>query len=92
MWETYQGMDRRRAYESLKHNPKNVRFDDLCRAAETFGFFLRGGKGSHRVYVRQGVTELLNFQNVGGKAKPYQVRQLLKVIESCNLLEDDDAA
>ena len=45
MWERYRGMDRRRTYESLKHNPKNVRFDDLCRAAETFGFFLRGGKG-----------------------------------------------
>ena len=85
-------MDRRRAYENMKHNPKNVRFDDLCRTAEAFGFLFRGGKGSHRVYVRQGVMEILNFQNVGGKTKPYQVRQLLKVIESYNLLEDDDAA
>ncbi len=36
--------------------------------------------------------EILNFQNVGGKAKPYQVRQLLKVIEDYCLLEDEDAA
>lgn len=84
-------MERRQVYENLKRNPKNVRFEDLCRAAETFGFRFRGGKGSHRVYVRQGVAELLNFQSVGGKAKPYQVRQLLKVIEDYSLLEDEDA-
>lgn len=91
MYERGRGMERRQVYESLKRNLKNVRFEDLCRAAEAFGFRFRGGKGSHRVYVRQGVAELLNFQNVGGKAKPYQVRQLLKVIEDHNLLEDEDA-
>lgn len=84
-------MERREAYENLKHNPKNVRFEDLCRVAEAFDFLFRGGEGSHRIYVRQGVMEILNFQNVGGKAKPYQVRQLLKVIEDYNLLEDEDA-
>jgi hypothetical protein len=31
---------------------------------------------------------MLNFQNVKGKAKPYQVRQLIKVIEKYNLLEE----
>jgi len=31
---------------------------------------------------------MLNFQNVGGKAKPYQVRQLIKVIKKYNLLEE----
>ncbi|MDV2482600.1 type II toxin-antitoxin system HicA family toxin [Methanoculleus sp. Wushi-C6] len=85
-------MERRQAYENLKRNPKSVRFEDLCRAAEAFGFRFRGKKGSHRIYVREGVAEILNFQNVGGKAKPYQVRQLLKVIENYNLLEDEDAA
>ena len=64
MWETYQGMDRRQTYENLRHNPKNLRFEDLCRVAEAFGFLFRGGKGSHRIYVRQGVMEILNFQNV----------------------------
>ncbi len=76
-------------YEKLKSNPKNVRFEELCKAAELFGFRFRGGKGSHRVYVREGIKEILNFQNVKGKAKPYQVRQLLKVIEKYNLLEED---
>ncbi len=76
-------------YEKLKNNPKNVRFEELCKAAEIFDFKFRGGKGDHRVYVREGVKEILNFQNVKGEAKPYQVRQLLKVIEKYNLLEEE---
>jgi len=69
----------------LENNPKNVRFTELCRAAEAFGFQGRGGKGSHRIFVRDGIPEMLNFQNVKGKAKPYQVRQLIKVIKKYNL-------
>jgi hypothetical protein len=85
-------MDRRETYEYLRHNPKNVRFEDLWRAAEAFGFHSKGGKVSHTVYVRDGIPDILNFQNVHGKAKPYQVRQLLKIIEHYTLLEDEDAA
>lgn len=38
--------------------------------------------------MHDGVEELLNFQNVGGKAKPYQVKQLIKIIEKYNLVEE----
>ena len=82
-------MTKKEIYEKLKSNPKNVRFEELCKTAELFGFRFRGGKGSHRIYVRKGIKEILNFQNVKGKAKPYQVRQFLKVIEKYNLLEED---
>ena len=81
-------MTRRDLYDEFKRNPKNVRFEDVCRAAETFGFRFRGGKGSHRIYVRPGVRELLNFQNENGKAKAYQVKQFLKIIEQYSLLEE----
>ena len=54
-------MDRKKIYGELKTNPKNVRFEVLCRAAELFGFMLRGGKGSHRIYVKDGAREMLNF-------------------------------
>ena len=74
--------------EELKRNPKNVRFERLCKIAEAFGFRFRGGKGSHRVYVREGVKEILNFQDVSGKAKPYQVRQFVKIAEKYGLTED----
>lgn len=76
-------------YDELKHNPKNVRFETLCRAAEQFGFSYRGGKGSHRGYSKEGVRQLLNFQSVKGKAKPYQVKQFLKIVEQYKLLESD---
>jgi len=31
----------------------------------------------------------LNFQNVEGKAKPYQVRQFIKIVEKYYLVEED---
>jgi predicted RNA binding protein YcfA (HicA-like mRNA interferase family) len=82
-------MKKSRLFEELKKNPRNIRFERLCNIAEAFGFSFRGGRGSHRIYVRDDVYELLNFQNVGGKAKPYQVRQLIKVIEKHGLLEEN---
>ena len=88
--ETMGRKAREELYRKLKRNPKDVRFAELCRAAELFGFKLRGSKGSHRIYVREGIRELLNFQDVKGKAKPYQVRQFLKVVEKYNLLEAED--
>ncbi|MCL0040237.1 type II toxin-antitoxin system HicA family toxin [Thermodesulfovibrionales bacterium] len=83
-------MDKKKIYKELKRNPNNVRFEMLCRAAELFDFRFRGGKGSHRIYVKDGVREMLNFQNVKGKAKPYQVKQFLKIIERYKLLEEED--
>ena len=47
-------MGKKEAYWELKRNPKDVRFAMLCRAAELFGFRFRGGRGSHRIYVRDG--------------------------------------
>ncbi|MHA1364431.1 MAG: type II toxin-antitoxin system HicA family toxin, partial [Candidatus Freyarchaeota archaeon] len=64
--------------------------EKLCRIVEIFGFRFRGGRGSHRIYVRDGINEMLNFQNVGGKAKPYQVKQFIKIVEKHNLLEEGD--
>jgi hypothetical protein len=81
-------MKKKERYEELKRNPKDVRFETLCQTAELFGFKFRGGKGSHKIFVKEGIKELLNFQNVGGKAKPYQVKQFLKIVEKHNLLEE----
>lgn len=81
-------MTNRRTYEKLKKNPADVRFEELCKAAESFGFKHKGSKGSHRTYVREGIMELLNFQEVKGKAKPYQVRQFIKIIDKYGLLEE----
>jgi len=68
-------VNKNQVLEHLKKNPKNIRFEKLCKIAEDFGFKFRGGKGSHRIYIKAGINEMLNFQNVNGKAKPYQVKQ-----------------
>jgi len=78
-----------RIIEELRRNPKNVRFEHLCNLVQRFGFRFRGGKGSHRIFVREGVEELLNLQNAGGKAKPYQVRQFIKLVDKYNLQEEE---
>lgn len=62
-------------------NPKGVRFEDACKAAELIGFTNKGGQGSHRAFARSGEAELLNFQNRGGTIAPYQARQLIRMIE-----------
>ena len=48
---------------------------------------MRGGKGSHVVYEKDGVEEILTFQDHKGMAKPYQVKQMLAVIEKYRLGE-----
>jgi hypothetical protein len=39
---------------AIRRNPKAIRFEEACKAAEHIGFVLRGGEGSHRVYGRDG--------------------------------------
>lgn len=67
--------------EKAQNNPKNITFDEVCALASMVGFVFKKSTGSHKIYHQPGVLELLNFQNDNGKAKPYQVRQLLKIIE-----------
>lgn len=63
----------------------NVPFTDLVQLVETLGFQLARVSGSHRVYGHPGVAELLSLQPHRGDAKPYQIRQLLALIEVYNL-------
>jgi hypothetical protein len=81
-------MNKQLLLEELKANPKKIRFERLCKIARTLGFETRKGTGSHRVFFKEGIQEILNFQNEDGWAKAYQVRQFIKVIERYNLRED----
>jgi HicA-like toxin of HicAB toxin-antitoxin system len=64
---------------------QNVPFRELVSLAEAFGFQLERISGSHHVFSHPMVQELLNLQDVRGEAKPYQVRQLLRLVERYNL-------
>jgi hypothetical protein len=70
-------------------SPNNLRFEEARVLAEAFGFRLSRVSGSHHIFVRAGVQELLNLQDVRGKAKPYQLRQLLELVERHNLSLED---
>ena len=69
---------------------RNVPFRDLVRLAEGFGFRQIRVRGSHHILVHPDVPQPLNLQDRGGEAKPYQVRQLLKLIETYNLKLEDE--
>jgi hypothetical protein len=51
----------------------------MCALLRHLGFQERT-RGSHHVFRRTGVEELLNLQRDGDKAKVYQVRQLRAVL------------
>ncbi len=68
---------------------QNIRFDDLCRLLRDLGFDERI-RGSHHIFSRRGVEEILNLQpRTGGQAKPYQVKQVRNVIVRYKLLESE---
>jgi predicted RNA binding protein YcfA (HicA-like mRNA interferase family) len=57
---------------------------------ESSGFRLSRIHGSHHIFVHYDIPELVNLQNVRGHAKPYKVRQFLKLIERYNLEWEND--
>jgi hypothetical protein len=59
---------------------QKVRFEELRQLLLAFGFQERV-RGSHHIFYRDGIEEILNLQpRDGGKAKPYQVRQVRLVM------------
>jgi len=66
----------------MRSKPQGVRFSDLCRVCDRYFGQPRQKGSSHRVYKTpwQGDPRV-NIQDDKGKAKAYQVRQVLKAIE-----------
>lgn len=60
--------------------PRKIR--DLVRDLEKAGFVNRGGKGSHRNFVHEKVKRPITVAGkLGGDAKPYQERAVIRAIE-----------
>ena len=57
----------------------NVDFGDLRRLLVALGFTERT-KGSHHIFAKSGVDEIVNIQPKGNKAKAYQVKQVRNII------------
>lgn len=60
-------------------------FGELCNLLQRLGFEMRIG-GSHHFFRRAGLRDIINLQPQSGHAKPYQVRQVRKTLQSNGLL------
>lgn len=80
-----------RLLAKARANPKDLRLEEACKLAEAFGFTHRAGGKHPHVFKRKGYPAQLNFQDAGGgKAKAYQVRQLLDAIDDLGGRPPDD--
>ena len=70
-------------------SPNNLRFAEVRALAEGYGFGISRVRGSHHIFAHPEIQELVNLQEVGGQAKAYQVKQLLRLIERYNLSSED---
>jgi hypothetical protein len=70
---------------------RNIRFDDLRGLLLALGFSERI-RGSHHIFGRAGIPEILNLQpRDGGAAKPYQVRQVRDAIVKYQLAKGPES-
>lgn len=67
----------------------NISFTEMCQLLRKFGFDERT-RGSHHIFTKEGVEEILNLQPKGSKAKPYQVKQVRNVILKYKLGGQDE--
>jgi hypothetical protein len=72
--------------EKAKASPANISFTNACKLAECYGWSFCRQSGSHQMYENPELDvsrgRLQNFQNDKGKAKSYQIKQLLVAIEN----------
>ena len=66
----------------------NIDFDELCHLLVRLGFDTRI-RGSHHIFFKQGIIERINLQKDGAKSKPYQVRQVRRIISEYGLKGDE---
>ena len=69
----------------LGQSDGNVSFSELCSLLTRLAFEARI-RGSHHIFWKQGVTEIINVQAKGGFAKAYQVKQVRDLIVKYRLV------
>ena len=75
--------------ELMRKSKNCIRFNDLCKVCDEYFGEPRQSGSSHRVYKTQWQGDpRVNIQNSKGKAKPYQVKQVLQAIERMEVEND----
>jgi predicted RNA binding protein YcfA (HicA-like mRNA interferase family) len=67
----------------------NIPFEQLCQLLTNPGFKKRI-RGSHHIFTKEGIEEILNIQPKGSRAKTYQVKQVREVILKYKLGGQED--
>ena len=62
-------MKNKKLLQKIRASTNKIRFSEISSCAEFFGFKLDRVNGSHHIFVHPNIPELLNLQNVKGKAK-----------------------
>jgi len=74
--------------ESMRRNPAGVRFAELAKVCDHY-FGTPRQSGSHRIYRMPWPDDpRVNIQNDRGRAKAYQVRQVLRAVEKLEVIRD----
>ena len=78
--------------EQMRGNPSNVKFADLAKVCRHYFGEPRQQGTSHQVYKTPWLGDpRINIQRgKGGKAKDYQVRQLVQAIDKLMRLKNDN--
>lgn len=82
-------MNKKKLLQKILSGSKNIPYDDMKLLVEAFGFKLSRITGSHHIYTHPDINELVNLQKVDGKAKPYQIKQFIRIIEKYGLDMED---
>ena len=83
-------MNKRKLFLKVLSGSSNIRFSDVQALIEAFGFRLVRVSGSHHIFERPNVRELVNIQERNGQAKPYQIRQFLQIVDKYQLELGED--
>ena len=79
----------RKLVEKIENNPNDVKFTDLAKVCEHY-FGTPRQKGSHLIYKTPCLGDpRINIQDKDGKAKPYQVKQVLRAIRMIEEIDND---
>lgn len=77
--------------EQMRRQPAGVRFADLKRVCEHYFGAARQSGTSHAVFKTPWAGDpRVNIQGAKGKAKPYQVRQVLQAIAKLEGRSNED--
>jgi hypothetical protein len=80
----------RNAIKRLERSPNKIRFKDLSRICEEYFGPPRIGKGSHQMYKTPWQDDpRINIQNENGKAKAYQVKQVITALKRLEVVNDN---